>query len=491
MLVCCGRHNVPSACNPQSVLVVGHHGGWRTFLCHETSLFSKHVPTVDSRRVCPSLVNGYQRILRFVSGFEEKHQSVVHSSLSIKNNLQVCFEIMTTLQQQAHQSGLAFADFSDTPQWNVNDWPPLLGGWRSHHASVVLDHPEQDNAQMVVVLGGNKQEQGFINSVFLLSLTKNVKQWREGPPLNDKRGCHAAVVCSGGVYVIGGYNGNSNLDSVERIAVADLCSGSLTRSACNPWTTLSCRLSTARHGCSAVTIYNRYIVVIGGDNGNCLPLVDIIDTAVPSNHTVIVGPSMTVPRQGFASAVIGHRIFVVGGRNGTDLLTSVEHMEFHCLSGNEKLTTANAVFPSSCGWTSHNDLSVPRWMHGVVAVGSCLIVLGGFTEASTAEVLDTRRNTVWTLPRSSGLRFACCAVVHSKGIAVIGGSDNASCETLSLIDKNSRCFGRLMELAPSTIFGSRTNSLGLASDCAKELKEPNERPKKKLATGKSATEKVS
>ena len=402
-----------------------------------------------------------------------------------------------TLQRQAEQSGLCFLDSennSNEPHWNTNDWPPLLGGWRQYHASVVLDHPEQDDrAQTVVVLGGRIQNQGFTNSVLLMNLAEETRRWREGPPLNDKRGLHAAVVCGRGVYVIGGWNESSPLDKIERIDVAKLCSESIESSTSNQWTTLTCRLSTRRNGCSAVAVHNRYIVVIGGSNRDPLSTVDIIDTAVPSNHAVIAGPSMTVPRCGCASAVIGDRIYVVGGynRHNEEVLQSVEYLEFHDASGNETMNTANTVFPSSCGWTSHNDLSVPRWMHGVVAVGSCLIVLGGFTEASTAEVLDTRRNTVWTLPRSSGLRFACCAVVHSKGIAVIGGSDNASCETLSLIDKNSRCFGRLMELAPSTIFGSRTNSLGLASDCAKELKEPNERPKKKLATGKSATEKVS
>ena len=71
---------------------------------------------------------------------------------------------MLTLQQQAQQSGLTFVDSdhnNDVPQWNVNDWPPLLGGWRLWHASVVLDHPGKDNPQTVVVLGGDKQGQGY------------------------------------------------------------------------------------------------------------------------------------------------------------------------------------------------------------------------------------------------------------------------------------------------------------------------------------------
>ena len=374
----------------------------------------------------------------------------------------------TTLQEQAKQSGFCFLDSDNNslaPHWNTNDWPRLLGGWRQYHASVVLDHPEKDIAQTVVVLGGRKQNQGYTNSVVLLRLSDENTQWQEGPPLNDKRAFHAAVVCNGGVYVIGGWNGSSQLDSIERIDVAKQCSEPMESSTSNQWTTLTCRLSTARNGCSAVTVYNRYIVVIGGSNENCLSSVDIIDTAIASNHTVIVGPSMTVPRSGSASAVIGHRIFAVGGYNGhnEEVLKSVEYLEIHDPSGNGTMNTSSSVFPSLCRWTRDDklNLSIQRSYHGVVAVGSCLIVMGGcnLRAQENAEVLDTCRNTVWTNPQFTELRFARSAVVHKKGIAVIGRLDNSSCETLSVIDKNTWCFRRLTEQVPSTIFGTRTDAL--------------------------------
>ena len=399
------------------------------------------------------------------------------------------------LQQQAKQSGLRFVDSDNNslaPHWNTNDWPPLLGGWRQYHASVVLDHPEQDDrTQTVVVLGGRKQNQGYTNSVVLLRLSDDSKQWREGPPLNDKRGFHASVVCNGGVYVIGGWKGSSHLDSIERIDVANLCSESMESSTSNQWTTLTCRLSTRRNGCSADAVQNRYIVVIGGSNGYCLSSVDIVDTAVPSNHNVIVGPSMSVPRSGCASAVVGDRIFVVGGynwHNGEDL-KSVEYLEIHNPSGNETMNTAGAVFPSSCRWTRHDqlNLSMRRCDHAVVAIGSCLIVMGDFLARINAEVLDTRRNTVWSFPQSTGSRYLCSAVVHSRGIAVIGGDDNASCATLSLFDKNTWCFRRLIEQVPSTIFGTSRDSLRSAQGCTTVLNESHERSKKMSSTGKTET----
>ena len=118
-----------------------------------------------------------------------------------------------TLKDQAWESGLILSD--ETPEWNENDWPPLVGGWRSHHASVVLDHT-------VVVLGGYKHLQHNVNSVLVLNLATPDKQWRQGPSMNKKRSGHAAVVCNGGIYVMGGFNGYSKLDCMEQIDANDL-----------------------------------------------------------------------------------------------------------------------------------------------------------------------------------------------------------------------------------------------------------------------------
>ena len=176
------------------------------------------------------------------------------------------------------------------------------------------------------LLGGFKQGQGYVNSVLALNLAEPNKQWQEGPPMNKKRDEHAAVVCNGGVYVMGGYDERS-FDSIERIDADDLLHSSLTPSTTHAsnWTRLSCRLSTGRMGCCAVAVQNRYIVVMGGYSGysyRYLSAVDIIDT---NNHIVTPGPSMTVNRQFCASAVVDHRIFVVGGRNDDDYLDSVEY----------------------------------------------------------------------------------------------------------------------------------------------------------------------
>ena len=133
------------------------------------------------------------------------------------STLQSAATMTTTLKEQAWQSGLVLYD--ETAAWNVNDWPPLVGGARGDHATVVLDHPDTDKdnnnkEHTVVVMGGYQRGRGELDSVLVLNLSDPDKQWQEGPPMNKSRRGHAAVVCNGGIYVIGGYNGNSRLDCI-------------------------------------------------------------------------------------------------------------------------------------------------------------------------------------------------------------------------------------------------------------------------------------
>ena len=353
-----------------------------------------------------------------------------------------------TLKEQAWQSGLVL--FDETAAWNENNWPPLPGGWRRDHTTVVLDHPDTDNdkdnkrQQIVVVLGGYGQ--GELDSIFVLNLSDPNKQWREGPPMSKKRDELAAVVCNGGIYVVGGYSEGSCLSCMERIDANDLLQSSLTNSNTNEshWTTLNCRLSTRRRACRAVAVHNQYIVVVGGYNDRYLSSVDIIDTT--RNHTVTAGPSVTVPRRWCSSAVVGQRIFVVGGHNEDDYLDSVEYLDYATPCDNDEIKreTGSTFISFSSTWMTHSDLmlSNARSSCAMVAVGSCLVVAGGRGN-STVDVLDTYRNHMWNLPLLENYRDGCSLVTVANQVAVIGGGSNPSCATLPLLDKNSWCFQRL------------------------------------------------
>ena len=354
----------------------------------------------------------------------------------------------TTLKEQAWQSGLVLLQ-DETPEWNSEDWPPLAGGWRYRHASVVLNHTDNNQEQTVVVLGGYQPGLGELDSIHVLNLAESNKQWREGPRMNQKRDGHAAVVCNGGIYVMGGDTG-APLDCMERIDANDLLQSSLTTSITHEmnWTTLTCRLSTPRWGCGAVAVHNRYIVVMGGYNDRYLSSVDIIDTR---NHTVSLGPSMNVPRFFCASAVIGHRIFVVGGWNEHCRVDKVEYLYYTttCDSDVTKKEIGLTFISFSPTWTTHLELrlSNARRSCAVVAVGSCLVVAG--RPSRTVEVLDTHRNRVWNLPPFGNDRIGCSMVSVANQVTVIGGYRNPSCATLPLLDRNSWCYRRLCEQQPN------------------------------------------
>ena len=349
----------------------------------------------------------------------------------------------TTLKEEAWQSGLVLLD--ETHEWNFEDWPSLEGEGPYRHASVVLNHTDNNQEQTVVVFGGYRTGQGELDSILVLNLAESNKQWREGPPMNRGRSGHAAVVCNGGIYVMGGDTG-APLDCIEQIDANYLLQSSLTTSITHEmnWTTLTCRLSTGRDGCCAVAVHNRYIVVMGGYSDHYLSSVDIIDTR---NHTVSVGPSMNVPRFCCASVVIGHRIFVVGGWNEHGRVDKVEYLYYAtpCDSDVTKKEIGLTFISFSPTWTTHLELrlSNARRSCAVVAVGSCLVVAG--RPSRTVEVLDTNRNLVWNLPPFGNHRDGCSMVTVADHVAVIGGWENPSCATLPLMDRNSWCFRRLCE----------------------------------------------
>ena len=161
---------------------------------------------------------------------------------------------------------------------------------------------------------------------------------------------------------------------------------------------------------------------------------------------------MNVPRRFCASAVVGHRIFVVGGRNENGInLDSVEYMDFAkpCDSDETRKETASTVTSSSSSWTTHSDLVLSEARHqcAVAAVGSCLVVAGG--SLSSVEILDTNRNSVWNLPPLGNRREDFSMVTLANQVAVISGFENPTCVTFPLLDKNTWCFRQLCTQQPS------------------------------------------
>ena len=351
------------------------------------------------------------------------------------------------IQEQALQSGLVLDDCNDhqEPQWQSSNWPPLLGGWRFCHSSVVVKHPDKNNEEIVVVIGGEKAREQISNSVLLLNVNETDKKWREGPRLNKARAGSASVVCNDTLFVIGGYGDNDDLDTVEAIQVGELLLTPAADSTTNRWKMLDCHLSAKRRGCAAAAVHDRFIVVVGGGVTNTwsfLSSVDIIDTASKSQFSVVSGPPLNKGRCFFGMAVIGQRIYVVGGTQRFSLPEiPVEYLEFDDWS-NHTDATVSSVFPLTKSWKIHEDLvmDTPRYQPCVVKVASCLVVTGGVIDRhsnplSSVEVMDTEQRVMWKLPRMTTERNYGSMVVISNGILAIGGSTVDTCEYLALTEK--------------------------------------------------------
>ena len=303
-----------------------------------------------------------------------------------------------------------------------------------------MKHPDRNDEEIVVVMGGETAEEEACNSVLLLNVNETDKKWREGPRLNEKRYCSASVVCNGTVFVIGGNNGDDDLDTVEAIEVGDLLLAPGADSTMNRWKTLDCRLSAKRSGCAAAAVHDRFIVVVGG-HGSSFSSVDIIDTASKSQYAVVSGPPLNKGRYNFGMAVIGQRIYVVGGKLTREKLP-VEYLEFEGCS-NHADVTVTSVFPSTKSWKIQEDLALDadRFQHCVVKVGSCLIVAGGWSrddeEVLSVEVMDTEQHVMWKLPSTTTKRSLSSMIAISNGILAISGDTEDSCDYLALTEKKT------------------------------------------------------
>ena len=332
------------------------------------------------------------------------------------------------MAHDAHLSGFVLDPTAST--WTTDKWPKLKDGGRKNHATVVLDDGS------IVIVGGNKKK-GPTDSVIIMDNSlSSERKWHKGPKLNQRRTCLAAVVCNGYVYVIGGHNRKAFLDTIDRIHVSNLTpqwsSSKHTSIPLSNWTTLDVRLPSKRSFCRAVVVHDRYIVILGGFDGSVLSTVHILDTMTMS---LSVGPNMLTSRWEFDAAIMGNRIWIVGGHENFNELVSLEMIEFQRFPPPESKVGHNAasLLFSSSQWEEINNLVLPhgRCDFAMVAIGSCLVVAGGFTfsgqqsrDLTSVDVLDPRRGVIWHLPDMMEAQVATTMAVVDSQLLVLGGYGN-------------------------------------------------------------------
>jgi N-acetylneuraminic acid mutarotase len=290
---------------------------------------------------------------------------------------------------------------------------------------------------------------------------KNQGVWTSMASMPTARGGFGVAVVNGKIYAIGGLNGDAPLNVVEEYNPAT-----------NQWTTKT-PMPTARSG-FAIAVYKNQIYVIGGTVGSgyignnevydpatntwqtktsmptpradlCASVVgdkiyliggkkydskspfyketDINEVYDPVNNSWSTGPAMTMGVQGYSSAVLNDKIFIIGG--------SREPISI----GNTIITDANQVFnPKTGEWNMSAQLPNVNSYGAAAATEGYMVpqrifYIGGF---SSGEFTGLNRvyfpeNNSWNIaePMPTARAYLSIAVVDDI-LYAIGGFDGTN-----------------------------------------------------------------
>jgi hypothetical protein len=215
-------------------------------------------------------------------------------------------------------------------------------------------------------------------------------KWRELGAMTSARQALGCAAMGGMVYAVGGFDGKSNLATVERM---DPAAGVWQRVA---------PMRAARRGAAAVALGPLLLAIGGSDAQAVHASVEVYD---PYADAWAVHSTLQVPRRLASAAQVGGMVVVAGGWDGAHSLASAERLD---PSG-----------PSGPRWELLPRMAEPRQGCGAAALGATeLLVFGGWdghaaTRARTTEVLDLvagqwRAGPPLSLPRYA---LAAAAVV--------------------------------------------------------------------------------
>ncbi|HEY1814520.1 MAG TPA: hypothetical protein VGG74_19340 [Kofleriaceae bacterium] len=186
--------------------------------------------------------------------------------------------------------------------------------------------------------------------------------------LQTARAGHGAVVIGNRMYIIGGFADSVPLDSIEQATIA--ADGTL-----GPFTTSTVTLTTGRAELTTAVIGNYIYAIGGGTAGTPNPLdglgsVERAPIAVDGTlgtFSVVSGVSLSSPRFGHVSAVVGDWLYVAGGTpGGSSYLSQIERAPIAADGTLGAFVVAGA-------------LSIDRWNPTSVVLGDAWFVVGGYS----------------------------------------------------------------------------------------------------------------
>ena len=288
----------------------------------------------------------------------------------------------------------------------------------------------------------------------------NGAEWHLSTPLNVVRGGSTAAVLGTSIYAISGDNTNG---SVEVYDTSQPSSG---------WQMLSASLSRERDLPGAATVGTK-IYVVGGWDAEPLSTMEMFDVSDPSAGWQVLPVTLNVARDGLAAGAVGTKIYAIGGRQFSPTSAS---------STVEMYDTSNP----SAGWQLLPSLNSPRELVSVAVVGSKIYAIGGSPNpgnlSASVEVLDTSDpGAGWQLlpAELNTARMAHGAATVGTRIYVVAGVGGEPLSTVEMYDVSDPAAGwqllparlsiaRLVHAAPAV--GTSIYAIGGYTDVVEVLR---------------------
>ncbi|XP_013388624.1 kelch-like protein 12 [Lingula anatina] len=261
-------------------------------------------------------------------------------------------------------------DFQEGRWWKLKELPFP----RCHHSAVLSDN------QHVYIAGGFNKDKVVLNNV--LRYEKVLDKWIRVASMNTPRARHGMTTLDGVMYVLGGYDGQARVDTVEKYCPET-----------NTWSFVQ-SLGVAVSRCQAVG-FNGFLYVAGGvvdPSNQCTEMFQRYNPRIDQWETLAPMPQ---PACLSALLVARNQLYAVGGT--TDMVTASRQLCLYDVERNR--------------WSELSPMTETRFDAGAATINGKIYVLSGHDGEnsffSNVEEYDLDTDT-WKIVPNITLPFGRC-----------------------------------------------------------------------------------
>lgn len=327
--------------------------------------------------------NGYLYVMGGQTGSSTYANSVEYAPIKTDGSLGAWATTTNFANGRADHKGLALNGYmyisggvNSTTEYGDVQYAPInangtLGAWssttsfgggnRDGHGMVAA------NGYMYIVGGVNTKGGGSLyNTVQYAHINTDgtLGPWMSTTNMTANRSDFATVIYNGYVYVFGGYNGSSELTTVEYAPIN--ASGTL-----GAWSATS-SISGGKQGLAAAA-NNGYLYVLGGVQGGAVQstvqYAKVNPPGVTSSYTATT--ALGTARKGAAVIAYNGYLYAVGGMTSTTAATTA--VNYAAINSDGTVGT----------WGTTTALTTARGYHYATAYNGYMYVVGGKTGSTT------------------------------------------------------------------------------------------------------------